>query len=213
MTIFVLPLIGLVVLYGGEDVLIFWILFAYMLAYPLIYALFVPVLTGNGKLSLKKLLLLSFSITIISVVFTNLAWAIATPKWSFSLVTDKSTYRLGEAVKITVSIRNLGFIAHSFESSVSDPVVVSIEYQYTENPTTRTQVWYSPFHISTTRFSIAPNESLERNFTWNQTNVHIQREEIKLGRYYITALVPRADSTNIGLDNLFITSTKINITA
>lgn len=212
MAIFILPAIGLVVLYIGKSVLVFWLLFVYIIAYPLIYAFFVPLLTSDGKLSRKKVLLITFSITIIAITFTSVGWTIIVPKWSFSAVTDKTAYMLGESVKITVSLKNLGFITHSFKSSVSDPIVVSVEYQPTENPTILSQVWYSQFNPSITEFSIAPNQSLERNFIWNQTNVHLPEKEIEPGIYHIRALIPSADSNMvIGVDNLFISWASINI--
>jgi len=211
---FILTAVGLVVVCVGKPVLIFWLIFAYIIAYPCMFALFVPLLTGDGKLSGRKILLLTFSVIIIALAVTSSFWILITPKWSFSVVTDKTTYAHGENVKITVSLKNLGFITHSFKSRVSDPVVISIEYQYTEDPTVRSQVWYSPFHIDITEFSVGPNESFERNFVWNQTNVYLPEREIELGGYYIEAMIPSADSTMpIGADNLFWSWTSINITS
>lgn len=214
--IFILATIGWVIVHVGKHVLTFWLIFAYLIAYPFIFAIFVPLLTGNGKLSGKKILLLTFSITIIAIAVTNLVWTITLPKWSFSVATDKSSYRLGEDVRITVSLKNLGFITHSFKSAVSDPVVVSVEYQYAENPTVTYQVWYNPFHRSITEFSIGPNESLERTIIWNQTNIYHPEEKIEPGSYYVTAFIPSAETTGwgpIGLDKLFSAWTSINITS
>jgi len=210
LAIFILPAVGLVVLFMGKPVLVFWLLFVYLMAYPLVYAFFVPLLTGVGKLSHKKVFVLSLGVTMTAIVVTNAFWTIITPKWSFSVVTDKTTYVLGESVKITVTLKNLGFIAHSFKSGVSDPVIVSVEYQPTENPTILSQVWYSPFHKDITEFRIAPNQSFERNFIWNQTNVYFPEKEIKPGRYHMKALIPSVDST-IGYDNLFAAWLSINI--
>lgn len=205
--IFILTAIGLVVFYVGKLVLTFWLIFAYIIAYPLIYAIFVPLLAGDGKLSGKKIVLLSFSITIIAIAVTNSVWTIITPKWSFSVSTDKTTYTLGENVKIKVSIKNLGFITHSFKSAVSDTIVVGVEHQY------NSQVWYSQFHRSITEFSIGPNESLERNFIWNQTNIHLPEKEIEPGIYYIEAFIPNVNSDYIRSNPLFHAETRINITS
>lgn len=49
-----------------------------------------------------------------------------TPKWVFSIATDKSLYNLGEEVKITMTLENLGFLTHTFDSFYSDPFVVTI---------------------------------------------------------------------------------------
>jgi hypothetical protein len=108
----------------------------------------------------------------------------------------------------------MGLITHFFESRVSEPVVIGIEYQPTENPTVTSQVWYSPYHINVTVFSIGPSEFIERNFIWNQTNIHFPEREIEPGIYHIKAFVPSANSTMpVGADSLFWAWTSINITS
>jgi len=149
----------------------------------------------------------------IGITLTYSVWTITTPKWSFLVSTDKSTYRLGEDVNITVVLKNLGFITHSFKSRVSNPVVVDVEYQYAENPTITSQVWYSPYHYNITEFSIKSNQSLERIFIWNQTNIHLGGE-VEVGNYLVRAFIPSADSTiPISEDSLFLAWTSINITS
>jgi hypothetical protein len=164
-------------------------------------------------LSKKKFLLLTFGVIIISITATHSVWAIVTPRWSFSVTTDKNTYRLGEEVKITVSLKNLGFVTHSFKSRVIEPVFIIIEYEYTDHTI---PVWCSSVHEIITGFSIKPNQSLERNFVWNQTkSVNIEfGEEIEPGGYYIKTFIPSADSTMpITVDNLFWAWASINITS
>lgn len=205
--IFVLAAVGTVAFYIRQFILSFWLKLALLIAYPCVLAIFVPLLTGDGKFTTKKILLLTTSITITAIAVTNLVLIVVTPKWSFSVTTDKSSYEVGEDVKITVSIKNLGFIAHSFESAISDPAMVSIEHQY--------QVWYSPFQRSITEFSIGPKESLETILIWNQTKlVNIQfGEEIEPGSYVIEAFTPRASSFHISSNPLFYAETSINITS
>lgn len=208
--IFTLTAIGLVIVYSGEKVLGFWSIFAYTIVLSCTYAFLVqPLLTGERKLSGKKIVLLTFSVTMMGAIVTHSVWTIITPKWSFSATTDKATYNLGEDVNIIVCLKNLGFITHSFKSRVSDPIVVGIGID------TR-QVWYSTFHKNTTEFSIEAGQDLERTFVWNHTirNPPDVGERVEPGVYYIEAFIPNANSNMpIGVDNLFWTWTSINITS
>lgn len=204
--VFILTVIAWVVVHVGNYVLTFWLIFACIIAYPCIYAIFLPLLTGDGKLSEKRILLLAFCVIIIATAVTSSVWTVITPKWSFAVATDKSSYRFGEDVKITVSLKNLGLFIHSFKSALSDPVLVSVASKR------HSQVWYSPYHRSITEFSIGPKESLERNFIWNQTNIHSPEKEIGPGIYYIKAFIP-SERADIGWDDLFRAWTSINITS
>lgn len=165
-------------------------------------------------MSRKKIAFLIFSTTLIVVISAYSVWAIITPKWYFSVATDRSTYRLGEAVKIAVSLKNMGFISHSFKSVLSDPVLVTIEHQHAENPTLTEPVWYSPFQRSITEFSLEAAKSLERSFVWNQTNVHFPERKIELGTYLIKAFIPSDDpNSDIYWGYLFEDGTRIDVTA
>lgn len=212
--IFFLTAVGLITAYTGTLVRRTQLMLVYMFVFPLVFALAVDLLVEERRWSRKRFLLLTFGIITISIIVTHSVWTILTPRWSFSVSTDKSTYRSGETVKITVCLKNTGFITHSFESRVNKPVVISIEYQYTENPTITSQVWYSPYHINVTAFSIGPNECLERDFIWNQTNIHSPEKEIKPGIYQIKAYVPRAGYTlSLSGNTLWSAWTSINITS
>lgn len=213
--IFVLAAVGTVAFYVRQFVLSFWLKLALLITYPCVFAIFVPLLTGDGKLTAKRILLLTTSITIIAITITNLVWIVITPKWTYSVTTDKSSYKMGEDLKIAVSLRNMGYITHSFKSRISNPVVVSIEYQPTEDPTSTIQVWYSPFESEVTEFSVGPNSSLDRHFIWTQTptaNLWFS-EEIKPGIYQIHAFIPHVDSFHVSSNPLFYAETSINITS
>ena len=211
--VFALTTAGLVISYSRIFIYTFppvWLVFAYIVALALVFTLAYDYLTGEGKLSGKKFLLLTFSVISIATVTTHSVWTIVTPKWAFSVTTDKSIYSLGESVKITASLKNLGFIAHSFKSRISDPVWIIIGEYYYFSP-----VWWSPYNESIAEFSIAPNQSLERNFIWNQTKCERCHPEkaIEPGTYSIEAFIPRADSTMPpDTDVLFCAGTRINIT-
>ena len=216
--IFVLASLSMIVFYAREFVLAFWLTIALIVAYPFAFVVFVHILAGNGKLGAKKILLLTSTITIVAVAVTNVAWLIGTPTWSFSVTTDKSSYRLGEDVEVRVTLTNTGFISHSFTFLLSDPILVSIEYQPTENPTSTLQVWYSPHRMETTRFSLGPNQSLQRTFIWNQTittNCWFFNQSYMLGTYQIVAWIQDAEAI-IEIPSaytLFIAYTSMKITS
>lgn len=214
--IFVLAAVGMIIYHTEQLAVTFWLTIGLIIAYPCTFAIFVPLLTNDGKLSGKQVLLVTFSITAVSIAVSSSVWTIVTPKWSFSVTTDRSAYRVGENVEITVSLKNAGFISHTFKSRISNPVVVSIEYQHTESPTSRIQVWHNPFQENITEFSVGPNLSLDRHLIWNQTkstNLWID-EEIEPGIYWIQAFIPEhSSSMPIGVDNIFSVWTRINITS
>jgi len=213
--IFTLTAVGLAFLCYKTLVTPFWFTYAYIIAWALVFAFAIDFLR-DLKLSRKKLVLLTFSVMIIAMIVSHSVWAIVTPKWSFSVTTDKSTYSLGESVQITVTLKNVGFIDQSFTSSLSDPVAVSVEIVH-EDPTVRTQAWYSPYHPNPTKFTIAPHQSLERNFTWNQTwttNLWALNGQTRmLGKYIIQAFIPNVqEDWPLTLSNrLFTAYTTISI--
>jgi len=206
--VFVLTALGLVVLSLGMRVIP--ILPFFLMAWVLLLAFAADTLIGEGKLSWIKVLLLTFGVLIISTAVTQSVWIIVTPSWSFSVTTDKSTYRLGEHVEITVSLRNTGFITHSFESGVPEPAIVSV-YLVTS------QVWYSAYHEGVAQvFSLEPNGLLERDIVWNQTNIYFPDKKIEAGTYFVEAFIPSRSSSNswapLGRP-LFRAWTRIEITA
>ena len=165
----------------------------------------------------KKLLLRVAVISMIFIVIAYFVWFIIPPRWVFSITTAKSACLLGEDVTITVRLQNLGYITHSFTTCVSEPVIVSVEHQPTVNPTVTSQVWYNRFHKNITEFSLGPNDSLERTFTWNQTNTQNPRswnQTYMPGTYHIHAFIPKADEEIISDwgRNLFKAYTTINVT-
>lgn len=215
LTIFILSSLSMVAFYVRELPLAFWLTIVLIVAYPCTFAIFVPLITGEGKLSAKKILLLTSSTIIIAIVVANVVSVVITPKWAFSVTTDKSYYRIGEDLKIMVSLTNMGYITHFFKSGISNPVVVSIEYQPTEDPTNTIQVWYSPYEREVTEFSVGPNSSLDRHFTWNQTptaNLWYS-EEVKPGIYRIQAFIPNVDSFHVGSHPIFYGAETVNITS
>jgi hypothetical protein len=209
--VFFLTSAGLAVLYYGMLPSSLLLILVYIMAWALLFAFAVDFFGGKAKFSGKKVLVLALGVMLASTLFTHLVWTIATPKWSFSVSTDKSTYRLGEPVVIMASLRNMGFITHSFTSIASDPILFSIMYQYS------LQVCYSRLHENITVFSLSANQSLERTFTWNQTNTAnpwAWNQTYMPGTYSIQAFIPNADSTTLYfIDPLFSAWTSINITS
>lgn len=118
------------------------------------------------ELGIRKIIIGSALITVIALAAYG-AWIVITPKWAFKLTTGKSSYSLGENVQITVTLENLGYTPHSITSSITNPVKVSMEDARAPGAW---QVWFSPYQVNKTTFTVSPNQPLVRTFTWNQTN-------------------------------------------
>jgi hypothetical protein len=188
---------------------------AYALIIGIIVTLFGLVEIATDKKSLqaikKKIILIALTVIAVGLTVPSSVWTVTTPNWAFSVTTDKSTYELGEPVQIKVTLENLGFITHSFTSAVSDPVAV----QVLSEP--HSEVWYSsPFPI-VTEFTISPRQSLERTFTWNQTNTsnpELWNQTYMPGTYAIKAFIPNPHSELVwDYDALFRAQTNINVTS
>ena len=205
--IFILTALGLAFIYYKVLDPPFWFGFAYIVAWVLLLALADSFFIDGSRLSRKKLLLLTFGVMIISNAVTHSVFTVVSPRWSLSVYTDKNTYRLGENVQITVTLENLGFITQSFKSSISGPIAVSIEYGILS------QVWYSPYNLNRTEFTIAPHQTLERTFVWNQTNIHYPEKEIEPKTYTVKACVPSFPYDPFTGPSIFWESTSINITS
>ena len=197
--------------YNGPNPLTF---FCYLAAFALVFAFLHDFLARSIELTLKTSVLLVCGLLIMSTIIAHSIWVVVTPNWHFSVSTDKPSYKLGENVKISASLRNMGFITHSFKSEISNPVLISIEYWYYElNPTVTYQVWYSFVDWNSVEFSIGPSQSLDRDFVWNQTkiiNIQFGGEEIEPGTYLVIASIPEVGGLLI--DDLFHAWTSINIT-
>ncbi len=204
-SVFILTFIGLAVLGYGIFVLPGFYSFLFLVVYVMAWVM-LPAFTIDflrNKLNGKKVLVLTVGVILIATLFTHSVWMITSPKWSFSVSTDKPTYRLGELVTITASLRNEGLISHYFISVASDPVLFTIL-----GPDGRD--WQGPYHENITTFSLSASQTLERTFTWNQSYVP--------GTYQIVVSIPDAEAgdTPYGLyppnPALFWTRTSINIT-
>ena len=160
--------------------------FAFFMGVFATFGSLVEIATDKKFLQLNKKRIVGVALIVIAVglAVPYSAWIIVVPNWSFSVSTDKSTYSLGENVEITVVVRNMGFITHSFKSELSDAIFINCWYIAGFS-----QVWYSPYYLEDTVFSLGPNQILQRDFVWNLTNIHQPEKEIEPGRYRITASV------------------------
>jgi len=186
---------------------------AYAMIVGFIVTLFGFVEIGTDRESLqtgkRKILLLALIGIAAGLTVQYSVWAVVAPNWAFSVTTDKRTYELGEPVQITVTLENLGFVDHSFTSADSNPVVVQILWGTWE-------VWYShPFHL-VTDFTVAPHRSLERTFTWNQTNTsnpQIWDQTYRPGTFVIRGWIPRSKVVYSPFHSHFSAETSIDITS
>jgi len=213
--IFFLASLGLAAFYYGLLPSSFPLLLVYVIIWALLFASAVDFFDSrtDGKLSGRKFLILACGVVLVSALFTHSVWAVVTPRWSFVVSTDKTMYRPSEPLSITVSLKNNGLIPHSFKSALSNPIFVSIEYQYSPSIPFFHQVYYSPFDETVTAFVVEPEETLERSFSWNQTDIHNPEQEIEQGLYWIHALIPGETAETIGFDYIFSAWTSINITS
>jgi hypothetical protein len=198
----------------------------YIWAYPILvfgwvfcFAFAFDYLLSNQKLSWRKLLVLVFGLIIASSGVTHAAWVIGTPKWSFTVSTDKSVYALTEGVHITVTLTNLGYISHSFSSIVDPSIIVEVwSTHYVEGdpePDVDMQMWYTAIvNQSQTTLTIAPGQSLTRTLVWNQTVIYPESSLLVTpGTYVVDAFVPDPSSTLSNYVAPFWAETYINVTS
>lgn len=218
-------ILGIVVLLAGFIMFLFLGSFnsafvsfgAYAIIIGFIVTLFGFVEIGTDKASLRaskrKIILLALIAVAAGLAVQYSVWTVVTPNWAFSVTTDQLTYELGEPVHIVVTLENLGFIAHSFTSAVSNPVVVQIRCRILY-----TNVWYSHPFLVVTDFTVAPHQFLERTFTWNQTNTanpQMWNQTYMPGTYVVRAWIPHAHAQWIydPYYSHFSAETRINITS
>jgi len=164
--------------------------FAFIIGMLVTFGSLVEIATDKKSLQPNKKRIIGFALIVIAVGITlpYSVWVIIVPRWSFAVFTDKSTYKLGEPVQIRVKLENLGFVTHSFTCAISDPVYFSI----TRKGGYYNHVWYSKYpDRTTTYFTVSSHQTLERTFTWNQTNIYHPEKEIDPGKYSIEAFIPK----------------------
>jgi ABC-type multidrug transport system fused ATPase/permease subunit len=207
------------------------ILTVFVIAYTLMYSFFqfgllsyvliaAAILSGvaayslyaSGKVRIHKLLL---GLGLLAVVALTIyaTWFVLAPNWVFGLSTDKSSYTLGERVQITVTLENHGFVPQSITSPTTNPVVVAV---YARALTVTTQMWYSPYLLNETSFSISPGQPLVRTFVWNQTsssNPEFWNTTYMAGPYLIEAFIPKSRVDFDVSSRLFNAYVYINVTA
>ena len=130
-------------------------------------------------------------IILVLVVGVTLSFffVLLTPRWSFTITTDKAVYAIGETVQITVTLKNTGCLPQSITSAFTDPVIVSVEEG-------GAQAWFAPSSVQTnqTTFTIAPDQSLTRTFVWNGSWGNQERHS---GRYSVKAAIPSANAVSM----------------
>ena len=109
---------------------------------------------------------------------------IMTPKWSFTVATDKTVYKLGETVTITMSIANNGRTTHSFNRTNSQIRIVV----YLSNSSISLRWIGTAITISESEYSVTAGQSVQRTVAWNQTIVEGgsgQLFPLSTGVYYL----------------------------
>jgi hypothetical protein len=197
-----------------QEVQSIWVYPILVLAWIFCFAFAFDYLQSNQKFSRRKLLVLILGLIIASSGVTHVAWVIGTPKWSFTISTDKSIYALTEDVHVTVTLTNLGYIPHSFSSIVDPPIIVEVWSTYSDyddNLEKDLQMWYTAiFNQSQTTLTIPPGQSLTKTFVWNQTESSLR---IAPGTYLVDAFVPDLSQDLSTPLAPFWAETYINVTA
>ena len=161
---------------------------------------------------------LSFGLVLIIILvlvvgcLLSFFWILLTPRWSFTIATNKTVYAIGENVQITVTLRNTGYLPQSITSAISDPVVVTAD-------SFNALAWAAPWdvQISQTSYTIAPDQPLIRVFV-NGTSHGITIKRDSLENTISMPVIPNAHIDEIGdiyfgSDQQFSAYTEINITA
>ncbi len=161
--------------------------------------------------SKRKIIVLALIVIGIGLISLYSVWVIIAPKWELSVATDRVIYELGEEVQITVSIKNLGFIDHSFTTVVGDPVVIEIlNYEGQHDP----RIWstLTPQNLGSPAlrdFTLSSHQSLERTFIWNQTwvrwpekNVSVERPP-QPGMYWIAAFIANPEEISVEYESAY----------
>jgi hypothetical protein len=140
----------------------------------------------ENKLKLSFGAVLIVILVLVLGVMLSFFWVLLTPKWSFTIATNKAFYSIGEDVQITVSLKNMGYLPQSITTAFTSPIIVSVE-QYSA------QAWFAPPHveISQTTFTLAPDQSLTRTFVWNGSG---QNQERHSGIYSVKAAISSASA-------------------
>ena len=113
-------------------------------------------------------------------------YVLLTPRWSFTIATNKAVYSIGEDIQITVSLKNIGYLHQSITTAFTSPIIVWIEEG-------GAQAWYAPSNVQTnqTTFTTVPDQSLTRTFVWNGS---WQNQERHSGIYSVKAAIPSASA-------------------
>lgn len=140
--------------------------------------------SGTDKLKLSFGAVLIIALILVVSAMLSFFWVLLTPRWSFTIATNKAVYVLDENVQITVTLKNTGYLSQSVTSGVTDPVIVSVE-EFSA------QAWWAPddIQINQTTFTIAPNQSLTRVFIWDG---YWWNHERHAGTYTVKATIPNA---------------------
>jgi hypothetical protein len=122
-------------------------------------------------------------------VMLSFFFVLLTPRWSFTIATNKAVYAIGEDVQITVTLKNAGCLPQSITSAFTDPVIISVEEF-------GAQAWFAPSSVQTnqTTFTVAPDQSLTRTFVWNGS---WRNQERHSGTYSIKAVIPSANAVSM----------------
>jgi len=139
------------------------------------------------RLVSRKWLLVAVVVLVVAVVGVRTVQTILAPNWEFKASADKAVYRLGENVTVTTTLKNNGYVAHSFSAFYEDPIEVTVG-----KGTALGGTWYSPNQKSVHKVSVPPGQTVERIVVWNQTDLN--GELVEPGAYTIWVFIRDEES-------------------
>lgn len=173
--------------------------------------------SGTSELKLSFGAVLIIILVLVVTAMMSFFWVLLTPRWSFTIATNKTLYAAGEVVQITVTLKNMGYIPQSITSGITSrargltsPIIVWVEED-------NAQAWFAPSNVQTiqTTFTITPDQSLTGAFVWGGSWYD---QKSYPGKYYVIAGIPNAQIVEISdvyaaSGRQFYAYTEINITA
>jgi hypothetical protein len=130
--------------------------------------------------------------------FLSFFLVVLTPRWSFTITTDKTIYTASDDIRFTVTLKNAGYIPQTITSGITrelsgitEPLFVVIDVEEDHNGLTGYYVWYSgdPKNASSS-LTLPAGNSITRTYEFNQSLIE---QGYRSGPYiiWIYAVIPK----------------------
>lgn len=147
---------------------------------------------------------ISFGMTLIIVLVLLIAsllsffWFVLTPRWSFTITTDKTIYTSTDDIRFNVTLKNTGYIPQTITSGITrefsgltSPVFVVINVEDYHSGGMEYYVWYNGDpKIASASLTLPAGDSITRTYEFNQSLIE-QRYRSGPHIIYLYAVVPK----------------------